>query len=171
MPTHYQGTPAEQQALSSYINFMRAAETVSARIHQHLSQYGLTDTQFGALEVLMHLGPQCQKALANKLLKSGGNITLVIDNLEKQQLVERQRNSDDRRFITVVLTERGTRLMEEIFPRHAVIVTEAMGILDSSEQQQLRELCRMLGLQQRKPPSELAGEILADCRTGVSSTD
>ncbi|HEY9841953.1 MAG TPA: MarR family transcriptional regulator [Candidatus Obscuribacterales bacterium] len=149
MPSHFHGTPAEEQALSAFINLIRAAETLSARVHQHLGAQGLTDSQFAVLEALFHLGPMCQRALADKLLKSGGNITLVIDNLEKQQLVERRRNPEDRRYITVVLTARGESLMAELFPRHAAILTELMDVLNPAEQQELRRLCRILGKQQR----------------------
>lgn len=150
MPTHFQGTSEEQRALNAYINFQRAAESCSARVHQHLGAFGLTETQFGVLECLFHLGPQCQKALADKLLKSGGNITLVIDNLQKSQLVERVRNPKDRRYITVELTDKGRSLMQEVFPRHAAIITDLMSILSEDEQLQMRSLCRILGRQSRE---------------------
>ncbi|MGV3524173.1 MAG: MarR family winged helix-turn-helix transcriptional regulator [Candidatus Sericytochromatia bacterium] len=147
MGTHYQGCPAITGALCAYINFIRAAESLSSRINQHLSGYGLTESQFGVLEVLHHLGPQCQRDLANKLLKSGGNITLVIDNLEKQALVERRRNSGDRRYITVSLTPAGAELIERIFPVHAALIHELFEVLAPEEQNALRELCRRLGKQ------------------------
>ena len=153
MPTHYQGPPEEVQALSAYIPFIRAAESLSSQIHQHLSAHGLTESQFGVLEALFHLGPLCQRAIAEKLLKSGGNITLVIDNLEKQQLVERRRNENDRRYITVSLTDRGLALIERIFPIHAANITRLLSVLDSEEQELLRGLCRRLGKQQRNEPA------------------
>ena len=53
MPTHYHGTPPEEQALSAFINFVRAADSLTARIHQYLGSYGLTETQFAVLEVLL----------------------------------------------------------------------------------------------------------------------
>ncbi|PKL75843.1 MAG: MarR family transcriptional regulator [Candidatus Melainabacteria bacterium HGW-Melainabacteria-1] len=151
MGTHYQGTPEQEQALNAYINFIRAAESLSAQIHQSLSAKGLTESQFGVLEAIFHLGPLCQRALAEKLLKSGGNITLVIDNLEKQQLVERRRNPEDRRYITVSLTQRGQDLIETIFPEHVERITRLLSVLEPSEQQSLRQLCRVLGKQTREP--------------------
>ena len=93
----------------------------------------------------MHLGPLSQRDLAQKLLKSGGNITMVIDNLEKRQLVKRDRQTEDRRFITVCLTEKGRHLITEVFPRHVAAVTEEMSILTDSEQEELSRLCRRLG--------------------------
>ena len=97
MGTHYQGTKAEKIALCAHINLIRAAESVMSRIEHIFSQCGLTESQFGVLEVLLHLGPLCQRELGQKILKSSGNITMVVDNLEKQGLVLRQRDNRDRR--------------------------------------------------------------------------
>lgn len=156
MPTHYSGPPNEIQALNAFINLIRAADSISAKINTSLSDHGLTETQFGVLESLFHLGSLCQKALAEKLLKSSGNITMVIDNLEKQELVLRQRDSRDRRFITIHLTPKGQHLMETIFPSHVSRITTLMNVLNSQEQEELRQLCRKLG----KHAQELCSETL-----------
>ena len=111
----------------------------------HLTKDKLTPGQFGTLEVLLHRGSMCQKAIADKLLVSGGNITMVIDNLEKRGLVERQRSRDDRRYITVALTEGGRHLISRIFPRHVVKVVKEMSLLSPEEQDQLGALCRRIG--------------------------
>ncbi|NLF76610.1 MAG: MarR family transcriptional regulator, partial [Chloroflexi bacterium] len=74
MPTHYDGTPEERRALDAYIKLQRAADTVLARTTAHLAAHGLTVSQFGALEALYHLGTLSQRDLAQKLLKSTGNI-------------------------------------------------------------------------------------------------
>ena len=70
-------------ALNTYTKLMRAAESVTGRISRVMTAAGLTISQFGVLEALQHKGPLCQKDIAAKILKSSGNITLVIDNLEK----------------------------------------------------------------------------------------
>lgn len=145
MGTRYYGTKDEIRALDSYIKLSRAAESVSVRIHRHLNTAKLTTSQFGVLEALLHLGPLSQSDLAQKLLKSGGNITLVIDNLEKRQLVKRDRLTKDRRVVMVCLTEKGQQLISEIFPRHVAAVVEEMSILTESEQEELSRLCRRLG--------------------------
>ena len=86
-----------------------------------------------------------QNQLAEKILKSTGNITMVVDNLVKRQLVERKRDPDDRRCITIHLTEAGQQLMQELFPRHVAVVVEELGILEREEQRQLAALCRKVG--------------------------
>src|SRR6266545_1475603 len=109
----------QQLALSAYIKLMRAAESLTARVNLHFTAAGLTISQFGVLEALYHLGPLCQKDLAQKILKSSGNLTLVIDNLEKRRLVKRERTSQDRRYVTIHLTPEGEALIAEVFPKHA----------------------------------------------------
>lgn len=146
MGTHYQGSAEEVLALDSYIKLSRAFETVTTVINAHLQNYDLTISQFGVLEALFHLGPMQPGQLAAKILKSSGNLTLVIDNLVKRGLVTRQRRADDRRRIDIHLTREGQALIEAIFPSHAVIVTEKMGVLTADEQTQLAALCRKLGL-------------------------
>jgi len=110
MPTHYRGSTEERAALDAYIKLMRAAESVTARLEPLMRAADLTVGQFGALEALLHLGPLCQRDLGRKLLRSGGNTTVVVGNLARRGLVRRTRRSDDRRFITVTLTDKGRRL-------------------------------------------------------------
>lgn len=90
-----------------------------------------------------------QKEIGEKLLVSGGNMTMVINNLEKRGLVTRQRVPEDRRQVTVFLTGQGRRLVAEIFPAHAQNIVELMGILSAEEQDHLGRLCKMLGKQAR----------------------
>jgi MarR family 2-MHQ and catechol resistance regulon transcriptional repressor len=106
---------------------------------------GLTPSQFGVLEALHHLGPLSQSEICGKLLKSGGNITLVIDNLEARNLVRRGRSPSDRRVVTVSLTDAGRELIERIFPEHVRAIVEEMGVLTADEQETLGRLCRKLG--------------------------
>ena len=145
MATRYRGTQEEVRALDTYIKLMRAAELVTTRIHRHLTAVNLTISQFGVLEALFHVGPLSQRDLAEKLLKSGGNMTMVIDNLEKRQLVKRERSVEDRRFVSVCLTEEGRQLISKIFPQHVTAVVEEISILTESEQEELGCLCRRLG--------------------------
>ncbi len=117
--TRYRGTKEEVRALNAYVKLMRACESVSARIHGHLAEAGLTASQFGVMEAIYHLDPLSQGELAKKILKSSGNITMVIDNLERRGLVKRERNREDRRLYAVQLTAEGRRLIGSILPRHA----------------------------------------------------
>jgi len=151
LPTHYQGTQKETRALDAYIKLTRAAESMNARLGQRGTHAGLTPSQFGVLETLLHLGPMCQTEISNRLLKSTGNITLVIDNLEKQDLVRRVRSEQDRRYITIHLTAQGQELIERIFPDHVAAIVEEMSILNPAEQETLGRLSRKLGKREVEP--------------------
>ena len=144
MGTHYQGTKAETDALNAYIKLMRAAESVTARAHSLLPKE-ITLSQFGVLETLLHRGPLCQTELAGKLLKSGGNITLIVDNLEKAGLVTRERDKEDRRFITVSLTPKGRTFITDLFPKVAASIAREFGALSPAEQFTLGWLCKKIG--------------------------
>lgn len=148
MGTHYAGSEEETQALDTYIKLIRAAESVMARVYRAAELDGLTNSQFGVLEALLHLGPLCQRELGAKILKSSGNITMVIDNLEKRSLVERRRDRGDRRYVTVHLRPEGQALIEDIFPRHMERIKNQIGTLSAEDQQHLSRLCRTLGLGQ-----------------------
>lgn len=134
------------RALNTYTKLMRAAESVTSRVHRVLSAPKLTISQFGVLEALYHKGPLCQKDIAAKILKSTGNITLVIDNLEKQGLVRRERDTEDRRYLTIHLTETGTALIAKVFADVEASIVAEMASLTESEQELLGNLCKKLGL-------------------------
>lgn len=136
---------SERLALTTYVKLMRAADRVTERTHRHLAAAGLTATQFGVLEALHHLGPLCQRDIGRKILKSSGNITTVVDNLEKRDLVRRQPSREDRRFVAVHLTEKGKGLIEKVFPRHTAAIAEELGTLSAEEQAELGRLLRKLG--------------------------
>jgi MarR family 2-MHQ and catechol resistance regulon transcriptional repressor len=149
MGTLYKGTKKEQLALDAYIKLMRATESVTVRINRHAVNPVLTISQFGVLEALLHLGPLCQRDLAQKILKSSGNITMVIDNLEKGGFVRRERGAD-RRFLTVHLTVTGRELIDSLFPRHVRAVCDELAVLTADEQRELARICRKLGLAGRQ---------------------
>ncbi|MBD3418566.1 MAG: MarR family transcriptional regulator [Chitinivibrionales bacterium] len=129
------------EVLRTYIKLIRAADTVTSRIHKHLALHRLTFSQFGVLEALYSLGDMSQKVLSQKILKSGGNLTMVIDNLCRRGLVERIQDPGDRRINIIHLTHSGEELMEVVFPLHA---RAAAGIFSVLNDDQLRELGRYL---------------------------
>lgn len=146
MGTHYKGSDKEKRTLNAFIKLMRATESINSRLNRHLSDADLTVSQFGVLEALLHLGPLNQKALGEKLLKSGGNITFVIDNLEKCDLVERQQDPEDRRAMLINLTDKGERFIRSFFPKHLEQIKREFEVLTEKEKEQLAEICKKLGL-------------------------
>ena len=148
MPTHYPGNEDERRALEAYIKLSRAAEAVNNRVNEHLHGRGLTVSQFGVLEALFYRGPLPVGQLAEKILRSSANLTLVVDNLAKRGLVARARRPDDRRCIEVSLTDEGRALIAGLMPNHVRGVVAAFAVLSAEEQTELAALSRRLGLAQ-----------------------
>ena len=146
MPTHYKGSPDEIATLNAFIKLTRASNTLHQQLSRSLAEYNLTESQFGVLEALYYMGPLNQRSIGEKILKSGGNITMVIVNLEKQGWVDKSKDLKDKRSYTVRLTVEGERLIKEVFPGHLQRISELFSCLDHTELNELSELCKKLGL-------------------------
>ena len=146
VPSHHRGDPDEVLALTTYIKLVRAAESVAARVWPGIAAAGLTESQFGVLEALHHLGPLHQRDLAARILKTPGNLSVVVRNLGRRGLVRRARSAHDRRFVRVELTPRGAALIRRVFPGHAAKLTAELSVLSPGEQRALGRLCGRLGL-------------------------
>jgi MarR family transcriptional regulator, 2-MHQ and catechol-resistance regulon repressor len=141
----FKGTPTQERALSAYVKLERAASAAFAYARIGLEEEGLTLSQFAVLEALVHVGPQCLGDLARRILTSSGNLTLVINNLQKRGLVKKEQQGKDKRFVLAYVTPGGEKLIAKIFPEHARRITEIMSRLKPDEQAQLGDLCRKLG--------------------------
>ena len=156
--TGYAGTDTERLALQTFVKLLRAASALSTRVNRPLALARLTESQFGVLEALLHLGPLHQRELAGKILRTHGNVTLVLDQLEKRGLVRRKRGTADRRYIRVHLSAEGEALVNALFPGHAARLAEEMSPLTEAEQRQLGQLCRRL----LRPAAELVAAPVDD---------
>ena len=136
----------KRRVLSAWIKLNRATESIAQTDWVIINEHGLTVSQFGAMETLYHKGPMCQKALGEKLLRSGGNMTKVVDNLERDEYVIRVRDEKDRRYFRIQLTQKGVEKIEIVFPKILANLTDRFSVLTKQEQQALSGLCKRLGL-------------------------
>jgi MarR family transcriptional regulator, 2-MHQ and catechol-resistance regulon repressor len=145
MPTRFTGSRAETRTLDTFIKLTRCTNSLLARLAERSSIGELTYSQFAVLEALYHLGPMTAGEVSQKILKSGSNLTLVIDNLERDGLVRRERDTKDRRMIHVHLTEAGKAKVEAVLPGHVATLVDEFKVLSAREQEMLGELCKKLG--------------------------
>lgn len=145
MPTHFSGTPAETRTLDTFIKLTRCTNTLLSRLAERATIEDLTPSRFAVLEALYHLGTMTHGEISRKVLKSISDITTVIDNLERDGFVRRERNAQDRRVIHVHITETGTAKLESVLPQHVAALVEEFSVLSESEQETLAFLCRKLG--------------------------
>jgi MarR family 2-MHQ and catechol resistance regulon transcriptional repressor len=146
LPTHYAGTRAERRTLDTFIKLTRCTQSLLGRLAERNTVGDLTYSQFAVLEALLHLGQMTQGEVSAKVLKSGSNMTTVIDNLERDGLVRRERDAKDRRVIHVHLTEAGTGKVEAVLPGHVAALVEEFSVLSAQEQETLGGLCKKLGM-------------------------
>ncbi|MCB1059022.1 MAG: MarR family transcriptional regulator [Calditrichaeota bacterium] len=151
MGTKHKGSASEVRALDAYIKLMRAADSVTSRVSKALAPHNLTISQFGVLEALMHLGELHQNDLGHKLLKSSGNITLVVDNLEKRGLIQRERSTEDRRFVWVRLTKAGDEYIQKVFPEIVPVITDSLVVLSPFELEKMAEYLKQVGQKAAEP--------------------
>lgn len=144
MPNPHEGTPREIQSLATFSQLIKTAGQLRRRVYSGLSDARLTESQLSVLELLLQLGPLPQKDIARHLLVTGGNVTMVVDNLQKRNLVVRNRWPEDRRVVHVALTPLGEETIESYFPRHVEKVARALDGLKKDEQERLIELCDKL---------------------------
>jgi len=145
MPTHFIGSRAEMRTLDTFIKLTRCTNSLFTRLSERNTLGDLTPSQFAVLEALYHLGSLTQGEVSTKVLKSGSNMTTVIDNLERDGLVRRERDAKDRRVINVHLTEAGSGKVDAVLPKHVGALVEEFSVLSASEQLTLGELCKKLG--------------------------
>jgi MarR family 2-MHQ and catechol resistance regulon transcriptional repressor len=145
MPTHFSGSRIEIRTLDTFIKLTRCTNSLLARLAERHTLGDLTWSQFAVLEALYHLGHMTQSEISSKVLKSGSNMTTVIDNLERDGFVRRERDANDRRVIHVHLTEAGRGKIESVLPGHVAALVEEFKSLTPSEQETLGELCKKLG--------------------------
>ncbi len=135
----------EWRNLKLLVTFSRCYSSVNQRIYPDIKAQGVTETQFSVLELLYHKGEFTIKEIIEKTFSSGGNMTVVINNLLQEKLVMKRRSEDDGRVWLISITEKGTELMEEIFDKHLQNLKRAFGVLTEGEQMIMIELLKKLG--------------------------
>jgi MarR family transcriptional regulator, 2-MHQ and catechol-resistance regulon repressor len=133
-------------ALTTWVKLARAFSSFNKKSVESIRSFGLTQPQFAVIETLGHLGQLKVGELCNKMLVSGGNMTLVLDNLEKLGYIERVHSKEDRRAIQVDLTSKGRQIFDEVFLLHAEKISKYISILSAEEQKQLGDLLKKLGI-------------------------
>src|SRR5512147_77706 len=137
LPPDEPAIPAETEpALKLWVVLSRAHASIYAHAVAHAAEHGLSLAEFAILEALYHRGRMVLGEIQRRILVSSGGITFLVDRLAEKGLVVRQECLEDRRAKFVALTREGTRLIRELFPSHARILSEAMRGLTVEQQEQ-----------------------------------
>lgn len=145
MPTRFAGSGEETLALDVFIKLNRATMSVARRVHAPLREFGLTPIQFGVLDALAFAGPLPVSAIAEKNLCSQNSLSTVIDTMERNGLVERERSEEDRRIVQISLTSKGQETFEKAWPLILEGIIDASHALSGPELKKLNQLLRKMG--------------------------
>jgi MarR family transcriptional regulator, 2-MHQ and catechol-resistance regulon repressor len=130
--------------LKLLIALSRSSQSVTRREQRTIKEGGLTVSQFAVLEILYHKGDLRISEILERALATGGNMTVVIDNLVKEDLVRRCNDPKDRRVNLISITEKGRQLVRDIFPKHLQNINEIFSVLTEEEKNNLIGLLKKL---------------------------
>ncbi|WP_424244863.1 MarR family 2-MHQ and catechol resistance regulon transcriptional repressor [Elusimicrobium posterum] len=111
-----------------------------AQLETMLREYKLSLAKFNILMILKYKGGDIglsQTDITKSLIVSDGNITGVLDRLQKDQLVIRAAHPTDRRINLVRITLKGSDLVEAIWPRYEEIIKSKMKSVNTAEQKKV----------------------------------
>ena len=125
----------------------RAANASRARIGAVAEEGGVTFQQYMVLSVLGDASDEGLPTLeiASRMVERAPAITGLVDRLERQGLVRRQRIESDRRQIRCVLTEQGRELVNRLDAKVVEASAQAIGMLTGHEVGVLRHLLGRMG--------------------------
>lgn len=130
--------------LKVVIGISRANQAIQKQSAVTFKEGGLTTAQFAVLEALYHKGTLTIQEIIKSILSTGGNMTVVINNLEKEELIERHANPEDKRSSLIEITQKGKKIIEEIFPNHLQSLKEEFKVLTIEEKQDLITILKKL---------------------------
>lgn len=128
--------------LSTLVVFTRAEHTIHKKEFQTIKEGGLTPAQFGVLEALYNKGDLRIGEIIEKILTTSGNITVVIKNLEKEGLVKKALDPEDKRSAIISLTDKGKEVVEDILPNHIENIKDIFSVLTDEEKIVLKNILK-----------------------------
>ncbi len=151
-----------RRAFAAYDTLQRSASLAASRVDGALHLFGLSASQYGTLNALQERGPAHQQELALGLGRSKAQMTAIVDALEGRGLVRRERHADDRRFISIYLTDAGRQAWRHATPKRTEAIIGVMSELSSEQRARLTRLCRRLLKALDPRATQAAGDIGAD---------
>jgi DNA-binding MarR family transcriptional regulator len=137
------GLDLDLLSMAAVSNIFRTATAVRKHMERAvLKSHSLSWSAFVILFVLRIWGKQESRVLAAEVGVSGGTLTGVLDTLERKGLASRHPVTSDRRRVEVVLTNAGTRVVNEVMPAINSVESRVTGGLDEDEKEMLARLLR-----------------------------
>ena len=100
----------------------------------------LSLARFDLLAQLVREDGQTLAQLSRRMLVTAGNLTGLVDRAERDGIVERRPDPNDRRLTRVSLTTRGQKVASKAIARHSELAEQILGPLEPREREELRRL-------------------------------
>lgn len=134
----------QEPALALVRELVRTYQAFYAHDEEHIRQFGLTVPQFDVICTLGNTSGLMMGQIAEKTLVTKGTLTGIIDRLESKGLVRREVPPENRRCFIVVLTPKGQRMFEEVFPAHVNYLKQRLSALSPEEMHQIQTALKRL---------------------------
>jgi DNA-binding MarR family transcriptional regulator len=137
---------ADHRALRVWLRLLTCTQLIEQQVRSRLrEQFNTTLPRFDLMAQLeRHPEGLKMNELSRLLMVTGGNVTAIVDQLEKEALVERLAEPADRRASRIRLTRAGERAFAEMAQAHEEWVIEMLGGLSRREHEELLKLLAKL---------------------------
>jgi len=132
----------DHRALRIWLRLLTCTQLIERQVRSRLrSQFDTTLPRFDLMAQLeRHREGLKMNELSRLLMVTGGNVTAIVDQLEKEGLVERLDEPADRRAFRIRLTKSGERTFIEMARAHEEWVVELLAGLSRRDQDELLRL-------------------------------
>jgi len=131
----------KELSIGVWVRILRVHTVISSIIRKKVSKKGLTLPQLYVLTTLGLQGDMLLGQIGQELLVTKGNITPIVNHLERDGFVLREQDEKDRRKVWVKLTAKGQELFGEVL---AAYEEEFVPLMDYLSQEELRQLSQLL---------------------------
>jgi len=111
-----QAKPFPSREEEAFLNLGRTWEFLLSRVAELIKEHQLTATQYNMLRILRGAGAEgatCSQA-TDRMLTPDPDITRLLDRMETQGLIRRDRSKEDRRVVIARITDRGLEVANRI---------------------------------------------------------
>ena len=116
----------------------RVSFVIKCRGREILNEFDITIPQFNALLVLRDNGDMTIGDLGNRLFLASSTATDLIDRMERDGLVMRERDSSDRRVVRLHMQEKGHQMIREVMENRKRYLNEILSHLSPDEIEALK---------------------------------
>lgn len=132
--------------LEECVNYLltTAQHSVFLKMTEKLSVFDITPVQYAVLYCLWENDKRSPKEIAERLKLENSTISGILERMEKKGLIERSISKEDRRYIQVMVTEKGASLKDAVLAAVEEVNNEVMSVFSDNDREMLKSWLRLL---------------------------